>query len=134
MAESIDNKTALDYIMGLFPGVAVSEAIISNIIFKTGIDLEMPLDDLDERQRDLAYAYLILFLSPGMGSSQKVTDRDGDWEHSESVSSWSYTDRNRLLGIARALLKKWGIEEELADAAGGKWGFKGTGFTKIRRY
>lgn len=132
MAES--SQTALDYIKGLLPGVIVSDAILSSIIFKTGIDLDMSLFDMTEQQRDLAYAYLILFTAPGMGSSQKVTDRDGDWEHSESVSSWSYTDRHSLLRIARALLAKWGIEDELADAAGGKWGMKGSGFHKIRRY
>lgn len=132
MAEN--SHTALDYIKGLFPGVVISDAIISNIVFKTGIDVDVPDDELTEKQRDLAYAYLILFLLPGMGSSQSVTDRDGDWEHSEKSSSWSYADRSQFLRVARALLAKWGIEDELADAAGGKWGFKGTGFTKIRRY
>lgn len=129
-----NSQTVLDYIKGLIPGVVVSDAVLSNIIFKTGINIDAPLYDLTEMQRDLAYAYLILFTAPGMGSSQKVTDRDGDWEHSESTSSWSYSDRQRLWLIARALLKKWGIEDELADAAGGKWGMKGSGFHKIRRY
>ena len=132
MAET--QRTALEYIKGLFPDINVSDSILSNVAFKAGIDLEQVEYSLTERERDLAYAYLILYLAPGGGASHSVTDRDADWEHSESNGSWSYSDRWRLLLIARALLRKWGIDDILLDAATGKWGFKGTGFHKIRRY
>lgn len=127
-------QTAIDYINGLFPNVGISESIIANILFKTGIDPDISAYDLTEKQRDLAYAYLILFLMPGSGSSRSVTDRDGDWEHSEKVSSWTYADRAGLWRIAKALFEKWGVEDELLDASSPQWGFKGTGFRKIRNY
>ena len=127
-------RTSVDYIKGLLPGVAVGDTMLSNIAFKTGIDLDAYESSLTEKERDLAYAYLILYSLPGMGSSTTVTDRDADWEHSETAGSWSYNSQARLWRIAYALLKKWGIEDELLDAANGKWGFKGTGFHKIRRY
>ena len=132
MAEN--SQTALDYINGLFPGMTISEAIITNILYKTGIDPDLYVYDMTERERDLAYAYLILYLQPGMGNSQSVTDRDGDWEHSEKVSSWTYRDRVGLWRIAKALFDKWGVEDELLNASAPQWGFKGTGFRKIRRY
>ena len=132
MAEN--SQTALDYINGLFPGMTISEAIITNILYKTGIDPDVYVYDMTERERDLAYAYLILYLQPGMGNSQSVTDRDGDWEHSEKVSSWTYRDRVGLWRIAKALFDKWGVEDELLDSSAPQWGFKGTGFRKIRRY
>ena len=132
MAEN--SQTAIEYINGLFPGVAITESIISNILFKTGIDPDVSSYDLTERERDLAYAYLILYLQPGMGTSQSVTDRDGDWEHSEKVSSWTYQDRVGLWRIAKALFDKWGVEDELLSSSAPQWGFKGTGFRKIRRY
>jgi len=132
MAEN--SQTALDYINGLFPGMTISEAIITNILHKTGIDPDVYVYDMTERERDLAYAYLILYLQPGMGNSQSVTDRDGDWEHSEKVSSWTYRDRVGLWRIAKALFDKWGVEDELLNASAPQWGFKGTGFRKIRRY
>lgn len=132
MAEN--SQTALDYINGLFPGMTISEAIITNILYKTGIDPDVYVYDMTERERDLAYAYLILYLQPGMGNSQSVTDRDGDWEHSEKVSSWTYRDRVGLWRIAKALFDKWGVEDELLNASAPQWGFKGTGFRKIRRY
>ncbi len=128
-----ENGTVTDYIRGFFPGMSITDTIITNILFKTGVDSDMSQYELDERQRDLIYAYLILYLAPGSGSSQRVTDRDGDWEHTESTSTWTYSQRSELLRIARMLLKKWGVEDELADAAGGKWGFRGTGFHNIRR-
>ena len=129
-----NSQTALDYINGLFPGMTISEAIITNILYKTGIDPDVYVYDMTERERDLAYAYLILYLQPGMGNSQSVTDRDGDWEHSEKVSSWTYRDRVGLWRIAKALFDKWGVEDELLNASAPQWGFKGTGFRKIRRY
>lgn len=132
MAEN--SQTALDYINGLFPGMTISEAIITNILYKTGIDPDVYVYNMTERERDLAYAYLILYLQPGMGNSQSVTDRDGDWEHSEKVSSWTYRDRVGLWRIAKALFDKWGVEDELLNASAPQWGFKGTGFRKIRRY
>jgi hypothetical protein len=132
--ETNSRQTAIDYINGLFPNVGISESIITNILFKTGIDPDTQVYDLTEKERDLAYAYLILFLMPGSGSSRSVTDRDGDWEHSEKVSSWTYADRAGLWRIAKALLEKWGIEDELLNASSPQWGFKGTGFHKIRRY
>ena len=132
--ETNSQQTAIDYINGLFPNVAITDSIISNILFKTGINPDVSSYDLTEKERDLAYAYLILYLMPGSGSSHSVTDRDGDWEHSERVSSWTYADQARLWRIAKALFDKWGIEDELLDASSAQWGFKGTGFRKIRRY
>ena len=131
---SESTNTVRDYLNGLLPGYTVSDGTLFNILAKVGISCELPTEYLTERDRDLLYAYLIIYMSPGFGSSQKVTDRDGDWEHSESTSSWSYQDRYGLWRIARALLAKWGIEDPLLEAAIPKWGFKGTGFRKIRRY
>lgn len=128
-----ETKTALDYINGLFSGMSISDAIIANVLLKTGVDPEVSMWDLNERERDLIYAYLILYLAPSSGSSQRVTDRDGDWEHSESTSAWSYSDRSNLMRIARALLAKWGVEDELANNALGRWGMCGRGFRNIRR-
>ena len=112
----------------------ISDSIVSDVISKTGVMGECSESELTEKERDLIYAYLILFLMPGMGSSQSVSDRNGDWEHRESVGSWSYTDRSNLLRIARALFEKWGVEDVLLDSVVRKWGFKGSGFHKIRRY
>lgn len=125
--------TAEDYIKGLLPGVTVGESVLANVLIAVGLSPDMSVWDLGERERDLAYAYLILYSIPGMGSSQRVSDRDGDWEHSESTASWSYTDRASLLRVARALLAKWGIEDPLAETSVPQWKFRGTGFRKIRR-
>lgn len=132
MAERV--QTTIEYIKGLFPNVTITDSIISNILFKTGIDSSVSPENLTEKERDLAYAYLILYLLPGAGASKSVTDRDGDWEHSERVSSWTYSDRAGLWRIAKALFDKWGVEDELLNSSAPQWGFKGTGFHKIRRY
>ena len=132
--ETNSQNTVIDYIKGLLPGATITESILTNILLKTGIDPDASAFDLTEKERDLAYAYLILFLMPGSGSSRSVTDRDGDWEHSEKVSSWTYSDRIGLWRIAKALFEKWGVEDELLGASSPQWGFKGTGFHKIRRY
>lgn len=131
---AVTEQTSIEYIKGLFPNLTITDSIINNILYKTGIDPSVGQQYLTERDRDLAYAYLILYLLPGAGATKSVTDRDGDWEHSERVSSWTYSDRAGLWRIAKALFDKWGVEDELLNSSAPQWGFKGTGFRKIRRY
>ena len=107
---------------------------MNGTLIDAGIDAEMPYEELTEKQRDLALAYLILrvFFTPS--TTQSVTDRDADWEHSEGSAKWSYAQLRNYLILARDLLAKWGIEDPRVESLAPKWGMKGSGFHKIRRY
>lgn len=126
--------TAEDYIRSISPNANVSESAVNGVLIDAGIDAGTPAADLTERQKDLALAYLLIRIAFNPITSQSVTDRDGDWEHSEGSEQWSRSQLMQFLILARDLLKKWGITDARVESLAPKWDMKGTGFHKIRRY
>lgn len=133
-SETIQEVTAEEYIQSVSPNANVSESTVKGILIDAGIDAGTPATELTERQKDLALAYLLIRIAFNPVMSQKVTDRDGDWEHSEGSEQWSRSQLLQFLILARDLLAKWGITDPRIESLAPKWGMKGTGFRKIRRY
>lgn len=132
--EQIQIVTAEAYIQSISPNANVSESTVKGILIDAGIDAGTPATELTEKQKDLALAYLLIRIAFNPIMSQKVTDRDGDWEHSEGSEQWSRSQLLQFLILARDLLAKWGIKDARIESLAPKWGMKGTGFRKIRRY
>ncbi len=126
--------TAEDYIKSISPNANVSESTVKGILIDASIEAGTPAKDLTEKQKDLAFAYLLLRIAFNPLMSQKVTDKDGDWEHSEGSEQWSRSQLMQFLILARDLLAKWGITDARIESLAPKWGMKGSGFHKIRRY
>ena len=126
--------TAEKYVKTLSPNAAVSESAVKGILIDAGIDAGIPATELTEKQKDLALAYLLIRIAFNPIMSQKVTDKDGDWEHSEGSEQWSRSQLMQFLILARDLLAKWGITDARIESLAPKWGMKGSGFRKIRRY
>lgn len=125
--------TAEEYVKTLSPNASVSESTVKGILVDAGIEAGTPATELTEKQKDLALAYLLLRIAFNPLMSQKVTDRDGDWEHSEGSEQWSRSQLMQFLILARDLLAKWGITDSRIESLVPKWGMKGSGFRKIRR-
>lgn len=132
--EQIQIVTAEEYIQSISPNANVNESTVKGILIDAGIDAGTPATELTEKQKDLALAYLLIRIAFNPIMSQKVTDRDGDWEHSEGSEQWSRSQLLQFLILARDLLAKWGITDARIESLAPKWGMKGTGFHKIRRY
>lgn len=132
--EQIQIVTAEEYIQSISPNANVSESTVKGILIDAGIDAGTPATELTEKQKDLALAYLLIRIVFNPIMSQKVTDRDGDWEHSEGSEQWARSQLLQFLILARDLLAKWGITDARIESLAPKWGMKGTGFHKIRRY
>lgn len=126
--------TAEEYIQSISPNANVSESTVKGILIDAGIDAGTPATELTEKQKDLALAYLLIRIAFNPIMSQKVTDKDGDWEHSEGSEQWSRSQLLQFLILARDLLAKWDITDARIESLAPKWGMKGTGFRKIRRY
>lgn len=126
--------TAEDYIKSISPNANVSESTVKGVLIDAGIEAGTAAIDLTEKQKDLALAYLLIRIAFNPLMSQKVTDRDGDWEHSEGSEQWSRPQLLQFLILARDLLAKWGITDTRVESLAPKWGMKGSGFRKIRRY
>lgn len=136
MADIEQNQivTVEEYIKTLSPNANISESTIKGILIDASIDPGTSVTDLSEKQKDLALAYLLIRIAFNPLMSQKVTDKDGDWEHSEGSEQWSRSQLMQFLILARDLLKKWGITDARVESLAPKWGMKGSGFHKIRRY
>lgn len=132
--EQIQIVTAEEYIQSISPNANVSESTVKGILIDAGIDAGTPATELTEKQKDLALAYLLIRIAFNPIMSQRVTDRDGDWEHSEGSEQWSRSQLLQFLILARDLLAKWDITDARIESLAPKWGVKGTGFRKIRRY
>lgn len=127
------NVTAEEYIQSISPNANVSESTVKGILIDAGIEAGTPATELTEKQKDLALAYLLIRIAFNPIQSQRVTDKDGDWEHSEGSEQWSRSQLLQFLVLARDLLSKWGITDARIESLAPKWGMKGTGFRKIRR-
>jgi hypothetical protein len=127
------NVTAEEYIQSISPNANVSESTVKGILIDAGIEAGTPATELTEKQKDLALAYLLIRIAFNPIQSQRVSDKDGDWEHSEGSEQWSRSQLLQFLVLARDLLKKWGITDARIESLAPKWGMKGTGFRKIRR-
>lgn len=135
MAETeVQITTAEDYIKSISPNANVSESTVKGVLVDAGIEAGTAAIDLTEKQKDLALAYLLIRIAFNPIMSQKVTDRDGDWEHSEGSEQWSRSQLQQFLILARDLLAKWKITDARIASLLPKWGMKGSGFRKIRRY
>ena len=135
MADQENQKvTAEEYIQSISPNANVSESTVKGILIDAGIEAGTAATELTEKQKDLALAYLLIRIAFNPIMSQKVTDKDGDWEHSEGSEQWSRSQLMQFLILARDLLAKWGITDARIESLAPKWGMKGTGFRKIRRY
>lgn len=127
------NVTAEEYIQSISPNANVSESTVKGILIDAGIEAGTPATELTEKQKDLALAYLLIRIAFNPIQSQRVSDKDGDWEHSEGSEQWSRSQLLQFLVLARDLLDKWGITDARIESLAPKWGMKGTGFRKIRR-
>lgn len=125
--------TAEEYIQSISPNANVSESTVKGILIDADIEAGTPATELSEKQKDLALAYLLIRIAFNPIQSQRVTDKDGDWEHSEGSEQWSRSQLLQFLVLARDLLSKWGITDARIESLAPKWGMRGTGFRKIRR-
>lgn len=121
------------YVRSLAPNVNVSESTLAGVLLDAGIDPDVPAAFLTQKQKDLAYAYLLIRLIASPLTSQKVTDKDGDWEHSEGSAQWSLSQIREYARMAQKLLAPYDIKDPRLESFVSKWGVKGTGFRYIRR-
>lgn len=125
--------TAEKYIRGLSPNANVSEDTIKGVLADAGIEQGTEVGDLTDKQKDLALAYLLIRIAFSPVQSQRVTDKDGDWEHTEGSEQWSRAQLTQFLILARDLLAKWGMTDPRVDSTIPKWSMKGSGFHYIRK-
>lgn len=110
--------------------VNVPDDTITAILAENGVDEDALFIGTTEKQRDLCLAGLYVFISGSPTTTEKVSDSDADWSHSEGGQMMSANVLNNYLRMANAIYKKYG----LTQVGSNKWGLSGHGFHDIRNY
>ena len=124
------NYTIETYLRGKVRNIEVTDDALQSILAELEIDDGAEYARLSQKQKDLALAGLYAWICTSPTQSSKVSDEDGDWSHSEGGEQMPATSLNRYMRMANAIYKKYG----LPLLGSNQWGFKGSGFRKIRRY
>lgn len=124
------NYTIETYLRGKVRNIEVTDEALQSILAELEIDDGTEYSSLSQKQKDLALAGLYAWIWTSPTQSSKVSDEDGDWSHSEGGEQMSAAALNRYLRLANEIYKKYDMP--LLDS--NRWGFKGSGFRKIRRY
>ena len=115
---------------GKVRNIEVTDDAICSILAELDIPERAEYSSLSQKEKDLALAGLYAWIWTSPTQSAKVSDEDGDWSHSEGGEQMSASSLNRYMRMANEIYKKYDMP--LLDS--NRWGFKGTGFHKIRRY
>lgn len=132
--EPTNELTVEEYIISVSPNANISMNTVKGVLIDAGIEEGTYAKDLTERQKDLSLAYLLIRLASNPIMSQKTTDKDAGWEHSEGNERWAKSQLLEFLRTARALLKKWGIADARLESVETQWKVVGRGFRNKRRY
>lgn len=123
-----------NYLRGIIPNAIISDDTIKGVLIDACVAEGTPMFEITERQKDVAMAYLYIRIASNPILSQKVTDRDADWEHSTGNEQWSRAQLQQFLILARKLLEKWGLTDPILDSVTPKWGMVGRGHCHKRKY
>lgn len=126
--------TIENYLRGIIPNAIISDDTIKGVLIDACVAEGTPMFEITERQKDVAMAYLYIRIASNPILSQKVTDRDADWEHSTGNEQWSRAQLQQFLILARKLLEKWGLTDPILYSVTPKWGMVGRGHCHKRKY
>jgi hypothetical protein len=124
------NYTIETYLRGKVRNIEVTDEALQSILADLEIDDGTEYASLSQKQKDLALAGLYAWICTSPTQSSKISDEDGDWSHSEGGEQMSASSLNRYMRMANEIYKKY----DMPLLGSNRWGFKGTGFHKIRRY
>lgn len=127
---SIDT-TIKDFLQGEIRGIEIPESSLQAIYVKAGItDENAYLDQLSERQRELATAWTYVWIATGPATTSRWSESDGDWSQSAGGEVYTATQLRTLLRLADEIFKKYG----LSTVGGNDWGMRAGGIRNIRHY
>lgn len=125
------DSTIKDFLQGEIRGITIPESTLQSIYIKAGItDEGAYLDELTEKQRELATAWTYVWIATGPATTAKWSESDGDWSQSAGGEVYTATQLRTLLRLADEIFKKYG----LSTVSGNEWGMRVGGFRNIRDY
>ena len=122
--------TIEQYLKGKVRNITVPDEALLSILAENEIESGAAYGELTQKQRDLALAGLYVWVAMSPTTSQKVSDKDADWEHSEGGETMWANVLNRFLRMANEIYDKY----KMPLVGNNRWGMVGRGFHDIRNY
>ena len=110
--------------------IALTDENIKSICDDAGVEPGSDWKSLTEKQKDMSVAWTYVALATSPNTSNKISDKDGDWSHSEGGVGITRDQIKSYLKMANALFEKWGEPTINKDG----WGMIVGGFHNIRNY
>ena len=122
--------TIEQYLKGKVRNINIPDTTLLSICADAGVDPGTYFFEATERQRDLAMAWLYVWLSGSPVQSGGYTEESADWRSSENGERMSANVLKNYLMLANKIFEKYGLE---TINNGGTWGFVGRGIRDIRK-
>lgn len=120
--------TIKDFLQGEIRGIQIPDTTLQSIYLKAGITGETYLDELTEKQCELATAWLYVWIATGPATTARWSESDGDWSQSGGGEAYTATQLRTLLRKADEIFKKY----DLPTINGNEWGMRVGGIRNIR--
>lgn len=117
------------YLQGKIRNVTVPDEALIAICADAGVDPDDLFVDLTVQQREIALAWLYVWMAGSPTQSGGFTEEDADWRSSDGGERMSANVLKQYLTMANKIFEKY----ELATISSGTWGFVGRGIKHIRR-
>ena len=121
--------TVGDYLKGKVRNIEIPDTSLLSICGDAGVEPCTPFVELSQKQKDLATAWLYMWVAGSPTQSGGYTEESADWKSSRDSERLSAGVLKHYLDMARELFDKYGIDVVGDDT----WGFVGRGIRNPRR-
>lgn len=119
--------TISKYLKGKVRNISVPDETLLSILVDKGLTPDLDYSEVSQQLRDLCVADLYTWVALSPTTSNRVTDKDAHWEHSEGGESISAAVLNHYIRMANSIYKRYG----LPTVGVGRWGMVGRGIHNI---
>ena len=130
MAECNHLYTISDYLRGKVRNITVPDTTLLSICADADVESSTLYSEATQKQKDLALAWLYVWVAGSPTQSGGYTEEDADWKSSENGERMSAKVLENYLAMANRIFEKYGLE----TISPHKWGFVGRGFHYIRKH
>ena len=132
MAECTNSSiyTIKDYLEGKVRNITIPDKALWSICADADIDSpESVYTELSVKQRELALAWLFVWVAGSPTQTGSVTDEDADWKHTEGGERMSANVLKQYLDMANDIFEKY----DLPLVGEEHWGFVGRGICNPKK-
>lgn len=121
--------TLKDYLEGKVRNIVIPEKSLMSICAEVNVSPNTSFGDLTERQKDLALAWLYVWISGSPMQSGGWNEEDADWKKSTDGEHMSAGILKQYLAMANKIFEKYDLPIVGDDDS---WGYVGRGFRNPR--